>query len=64
MTYKENDIKGFPLNQLVLIPSKISMCHMTKDVSTGMEDHFWKAEDQIKNAELFSVLNMYNKYKL
>lgn len=64
MTYKENDIKGYPQNQLLLIQSKISMCHMTKDISTGMEEDFWKAEDQIKNAELFSVLNMYNKYKL
>lgn len=32
--------------------------------STAVEEDFWKAEDQIKNAKRFSVLNMYDKHQL
>ena len=41
MTYKENDIKGFPENQLLLIHSKMSMCHMT-DVRQKTYQQGWR----------------------
>lgn len=41
MTYKENDIKEFPQNQLLLIHSKMSMCHTT-DVRQKIYQQGWR----------------------